>query len=120
MKPSENEEQAERQEVVLLLRTLADSLERNEGCELSVGSLRVRVPADPEIDIEYEGEGGDEELEIEIKWRRPSDPGAIGLKRRLRIGLAAAAGAIAGGAALLQYVHSRSRAEDGGSDSPES
>ena len=105
-----------RGEMIALLRSIADAMESGEPCLVRVGREEIGVPGDAEVEVEYEREGDSEELEIELSWRRKSSV-ARNPRAKAGIGVALAAGAIAGGAALLQYLQQhRGPSESDGPD----
>ena len=101
-------ERVSRGEMIALLRSVADAMERGEACEVHVGNQSIQVPGQAEVEVEYSREGDDEELEIELTWNRGQRPtGARNIPAMAGIGLVITAAAIAGGAALLEYIQQR-------------
>ena len=97
-------EKVSRGEMVALLRSIADAMERGESCQVHVGNQSISVPGHAEVEVEYGRDGDQEELEIELSWSSDRQNTARNLRTKAGIGIAIAAGAVAGGAALLQYL----------------
>jgi amphi-Trp domain-containing protein len=101
-------EKVSRAEMIALLRSIADAMDSGEPCVVNVGRQEINVPVDAEVEVEYERDGDSEELEIELTWTKRGGDGR-NLRAKAGIGLALTAGAIAGGAALLQYLQQHRR-----------
>jgi amphi-Trp domain-containing protein len=66
----EIEKKLDREQTVVLLRQLADALEKNDNCTVSIGDEAIELPIDLDIELEYEQDADKAELEIEMKWLR--------------------------------------------------
>lgn len=57
-----------KEEFVVKLRRLADSIEKNENFRISVAGEAIYVPDRARFTIEHERSEGSHELEFQIKW----------------------------------------------------
>ena len=55
-------------EMVALLRRIADSVEANESWRIQVDGTRLTVPEDAAVSVEHEREGSTHEVELQFKW----------------------------------------------------
>lgn len=60
-------------QAALLLRRLAEALEKNDSRTVAIGDEVVQFPIDPDIELEYEQDDDKAELELEIKWQPRKD-----------------------------------------------
>lgn len=63
------EQKLDSRKAALLLRRLADALEKNSDRTLPIGDEVVQFPLEPEIELEFEQDEDKAELEFEIKWQ---------------------------------------------------
>ncbi|MFV0257849.1 MAG: amphi-Trp domain-containing protein [Acidimicrobiales bacterium] len=65
----ETEQTMSREEAAAKLRQLADSLERHNEVEFSLGGIPTRLKVPNQVTLEFEIEVGDESsIEVEISW----------------------------------------------------
>ncbi len=69
----EFEKNLDRKQTIVLLRRLADALEKNDNCSVSIGDDSIQLFSDPDIEVEYELDEDNAELEIEMKWLREKE-----------------------------------------------
>lgn len=57
-----------KEDFILKLRRLADSIEKNENFRISIAGEAVYVPDRARFTIEHERDNGSHEIEFQIKW----------------------------------------------------